>query len=404
MPAEMRSWHPREYFGWREGASEFLLPRVYEGDYVSQSSILFVGLDRPERLLSSGFALIIIDQAEQLSFAQFQTVSSRAGRQQGMPDQRVVLLFNPEGSDHWANRRYQFDKGNRVIRLDGGQTTAEVINCGLYDNWEHTPERYKRKLEGLTGNWRTRYRLNRWANFEGAIFEGWDWDTHTIPVPESWRRWGGYPPPNWMRARGLDFGFVHPFVCSWFACDPATERWYRYRELYRTQVANETHAESILREEQREREELSAHCRSDRERRMFDPLGLRVTYSFSDHARQERETFGGAGVWTDPAEKDIMAGIHTLTALLDPKQPGGPRLLFVRGSLVDGPDPALVQAEKPTCTEEEMGRLRWQKPRASGAEAGEAREVPVDLDNHGFDATRYLFHSMAGDPQVRIVG
>jgi hypothetical protein len=405
MPSEMLSWHGREFFGWKESESTFFLPRAKDASgRLRQSTILFVGLDRPERLLSSGFALIIVDQAEQISFAQFQMVSSRAGRQQGMPDQRIVLLFNADGSDHWANKRYQFDRGNRIVQIEGGKTTAEVINCGLYDNWAHTPERYKRKLEALTGNWRTRYRLNQWTNFEGSIFETWNWDVHTIVRPSAWDRWGGYPPPNWMRARGLDFGFVHPFVCSWFACEPSAQRWFRYREIHRTGVANEVHAATILREEQRERDVLLAHCANERERRMFAPGELRVTYSFSDHARQERETFSRAGVWTEPAEKDVMAGIQTLLSLLDPAQPGGPRLLFVRDSLVDGPDDVLVQAEKPTCTEEEMGSLRWQKPRASGPDAGEVREVMLDLNDDGFDATRYLMHSMAGDPQVRVVG
>ena len=401
LPPQFQTWHTRGRWGWKQDVSTLFFPPV-DG---KQSLIYCVGLDRPDRLLSSDFAIVIVDQAEQLTLEQFEMANGRSARQPGMPDGRTVLLFNPDDPEHWANRRYQFDLGSRVLHDADGKVTAEVINCAPGDNLDRAPERYRDKMQRLTGVWRERYYLNRWSRFEGMVFQAWDPDIHIVNAPEAWRAWGGLPPPDWERGRTLDFGYVDPFVCSWYAREPGLERWYRYREIYLTGRANEDHATDILRLEAQERETLTGLCGADASFSALLPQAqaLSVAWSFSDHARQERETFARAGVWTHPADKDILAGIQTLITLLDPTQPGGPRLLYVRDALVEQ-DARLAREGKPTCTERELGSIRWRRVPESDAQRGLTRELPVDRDNHGFDACRYLFHSMASAPRVGVWG
>ena len=401
LPAEFQTWHPREGWGWKETLSTVFFPRVDD----RQSVIYCVGLDRPDRLLSSDFADVVIDQAEQLTLEQFSMADGRSARQPDMPEGGTVALFNPDTPEHWANRRYQFDLGSRELFDDDGRLKAEVINCAPGDGLDLAPERYREKIMGLKGVWRERYYLNRWSRFEGMVFQAWDPDIHIVNAPEAWRAWGGLPPPDWERGRTLDFGYVDPFVCSWYAREPGLERWYRYREIYLTGRANEDHATDILRLEAQERETLTGLCGADASFSALLPQAqaLSVAWSFSDHARQERETFARAGVWTHPADKDILAGIQTLITLLDPTQPGGPRLLYVRDALVEQ-DARLAREGKPTCTERELGSIRWRRVPESDAQRGLTRELPVDRDNHGFDACRYLFHSMASAPRVGVWG
>jgi phage terminase large subunit len=83
------------------------------------------------------------------------------------------------------------------------------------------------------------------------------------------------------------------------------------------------------------------------------------------------------------ARKAVSPGIQAVASRM--KGDGAfPRILFLRDSLVER-DPALVDAKKPTCTEEEVESYVWNL--ASGRKKG---EEPVKEHDHGMDATRYM--------------
>jgi len=64
---------------------------------------------------------------------------------------------------------------------------------------------------------------------------------------------------------------------------------------------------------------------------------------------------------------------------------GRPRLFVFRDALVDA-DPALMAARKPYATVHEFDAYVWPK----GQDGKPQKEVPVDEDNHGMDALRYI--------------
>ncbi|MCG3369230.1 hypothetical protein JHQ74_10930, partial [Neisseria meningitidis] len=86
--------------------------------------------------------------------------------------------------------------------------------------------------------------------------------------------WGNLPPPDWPRVAGIDLGFENPFVCEWFAISPE-EHWYRYRELYLSQVTIDEHAAHLKRIDEEELaalREASARMDSDSQKNYADHL------------------------------------------------------------------------------------------------------------------------------------
>jgi hypothetical protein len=55
-------------------------------------------------------------------------------------------------------------------------------------------------------------------------------------MPQGWQQW--------RKIRAIDFGYVNPFVCQWWAIDN-DGRMFRYRELYMTGRTVKDHADKI---------------------------------------------------------------------------------------------------------------------------------------------------------------
>lgn len=398
LPLQMRTWNHAKGCGWKSDDSAVYYPRVNG----RRSVVWVVGLDKPERLFSANPSIIIIDQAEQITLDQFMKAQSRCARQADMPNGRIVMLFNPEHPDHWANQRYQFALGSRELRDASGEVQAEVVVCDPNDAMVLAPPRYRAVLERLTGTYRERYRLNRWTGFAGSVFEVWNPNVHLIEKPDLWARWGGYPPPAWPRYRGIDFGYYpDPFVLAWWAESPE-RKFYRYREIYHTKRLVEDHAKQAVALEERELQALRGACTTEEAETLRPYLGqLYVLGSWSDHDREDQETLNRHGIWSNNAKKDdIVAGLQTCIGMLDPAQPGGSRIFLIRNATVER-DPLLTDAEprRPACGEEEMAGYRWNKIDASGTK----RQLPVDRDQHFIDGGfRYVFHSMEDAVQVAV--
>jgi len=168
-------------------------------------------------------------------------------------------------------------------------------------------------------------------------------------------------------------------VCQWWAENP-DGRLYRYRELYGTKRLVEDWAHDIFALDQHERIRATI-CDHDAEDRAT--LERHLSHRADDCSRQ---TYGG--VTTTKATKDIESGVQAVQARLQEAGDGHPRLFLFRKALARR-DPLLTEAKKPTCTEEEIESYVWD--RVTGGRLGERiLEVPVDRDNHGMDAMRYL--------------
>jgi phage terminase large subunit len=200
---------------------------------------------------------------------------------------------------------------------------------------------------------------------EGTVYE-FDARLHLIdpfPIPAAWTRF-----------RSIDFGYTNPFVCGWWALDP-DGRMYLYREIYMTQRTVRQHADQIKR--------LERWYVND-DGKTPNPQRERIEATVADHDAEDRATLHECGIYTRPADKAISPGIQAVESRLAVAGDGRPRLFVVRGCLVER-DEELAAAHKPVCTEQEFDVYVWPK----GADGRPVKEVPVDLNNHGMDQTRY---------------
>jgi phage terminase large subunit len=372
------------------------------------SEIHVDGLDRPERMQGSRYGKAACDQAEDISFDQFQILNGCVGQHQTsfgepLPYRQLLLMFNPSHTDHWAYQRYQPDLGDGLRPDENGRPTRRVVHAQMEDLADLMTPDYRYSLETSHGVFRRRMWLGEWCSAEGQVFDCWDHRIHLVDLETiarrhpgcDWRAWGGYPPPEWPRYFGIDFGYEpDPFAAGWWAEAPDGTR-YLYRQLCHLRRTIEQQAEQILALEAEELNALRA-ARPD-EIPETDPRfeSLNLSGRWSDHHRGERAMLAARGIHTQPANKDILASIQTVLGELNIRAGRAwPALQVVKGSLVDM-DRDLRAQGKPTCLEEEMTGYIWRSTR-EGSMGGISRQLPRQLNDHCIDGmVRYPFHSLA---------
>lgn len=313
-------------------------PAAYR--YPNGSRLVVGGMDKPAKVMSTEYDLIYVQEATELAEGEYESLTTRL-RNGVMPWQQLLYDCNPDRPTHWLKQRAN---ANRCVMLESRHD----------DNPAVTPE-YLATLDRLSGVRYQRLRLGQWAAAEGLVYDGWDRAKHLIDARSI--------PAEWPRYWVLDFGFTNPFCCQWWAQDP-DGRLYRYRELYVTHRLVEDAAVEILRYSGDEPKPRAVICDHDAEGRA----------TFERHAK----------VTTLAAYKAVQDGIQAVAARLKAAGDGKPRLFLMRGALV-APDPARVEAKRPTCTEEEVEGYIWDT--SNGRKKG---EEPVKDDDHGCDAMRYL--------------
>ena len=315
--------------------------------YPNSSVVVVGGMDKPIKIMSSEYDMILAFEATEFSEDDFESFTTRL-RNGVMPYQQLLADCNPGPPRHWLYQRMLRGQARRII-------CRHRDNPRLYQADELTPygAAYMRVLADLTGVRRDRLRDGKWVAAEGMVYAEWDDKLHLTERFEI--------PQDWRRIRVVDFGYTNPFVCQWWAVD-GDGRMYLYREIYRTQRLVEDHAADITR--------LSA--------------GEHIEVTLADHDAEDRATLERYGVSTRAAYKGLSEGIQAVQSRLRPAGDGRPRLFILRDSLVQL-DQALVDAKKPTCTYEEIGGYVYPQAGRGRTE----KEAPVKEHDHGLDAARY---------------
>jgi len=326
--------------------------------YPNGSILAVGGLDKPRKVLSSDWDLIIVQQGEEISESALDaclTRINRPGSLSAIPFNQVILDVNPDAPTHWLRQRINIGTVTELISI-------HQDNPGLYDirthEWTRAGVKYMATLQQLTGVRRERLYLGHWAAAEGMVYE------------ESWQRSANLIdrfaiPRDWPRYLSVDFGFTHPFVCQWWAMDH-DGRLYRYREIYMTHKLVEDLAAQILR--------VSNWGKPD-----GDPLPYAI---ICDHDAEERATLERhLGLNTIAARKSVSDGIQAVATRMRPAGDEKPRLFLLADALVER-DHALTDSKKPTCTEEEIESYIWNDKAR--------KEEPVKDNDHGCDAMRYM--------------
>lgn len=151
--------------------------------YPSGSEIVVGGLDRPDKILSTSWDVIYVNEAIEVSEAAWDTLLSRLNRP-GRPSWLGHLIgdTNPGDPGHWLKKR-----------CDDGRTalwdTRHEANPALYDgrDWTDAGRAYRSRLDRLRGTRRKRLLEGVWAAGEGQWFDAFG-DAHVSPLAEYDRR------------------------------------------------------------------------------------------------------------------------------------------------------------------------------------------------------------------------
>lgn len=148
--------------------------------YPNGTEIALGGLDKPDKIMSSAWDIIYINEAIETTEEAWEKLATRLNRP-GRPPQLGYLIgdTNPGDPGHWLKVRGE--KG-LTVHWD----TAHEANPGLFANgaWTEAGEAYLAALDRLTGSRKKRLRYGLWAAGEGAWFDGFDADKHVSDLAE----------------------------------------------------------------------------------------------------------------------------------------------------------------------------------------------------------------------------
>lgn len=187
--------------------------------YANGSIVWAVGMDNPDKVLSSERDYIYVNQAEELTADDWEKLGTRTtGRAAVMPYTQLVGDANPAGSKHWIRERARAG----ALRLIQGR---HADNPTLYDDAGELTEQGQRtmaRLSQLTGIRRKRLFEGVWATAEGAVYDTFDPSVHVKERPRD-------ELTRWYLA--MDEGYTNPAVILLVGED-LDGRWHIYREWY----------------------------------------------------------------------------------------------------------------------------------------------------------------------------
>lgn len=354
--------------------------------YPNGSRILCGGLDNPDKILSGEFDFGYINQAEEISLDAWEKLSTRcSGRAGHTPYTQLFGDCNPGPPTHWILHRDRL----KVF------TQLHEYNPVLYDQETGALTEQGRRtmdvLDGLTGIRKKRGRFGLWVAAEGVVFEGFDTETHVIPSSRA---------PRFVnRYMSIDFGYTNPFVAQWWGED-YDGRLYLYREIYYTQRTVKMHSDQIKRLESGLTPAEWAQLSDESKDTVWHRQGEKIVTRVADHDAEDRATLSENGISTSPAKKEISVGIEKVQERLKVQPDERPRLYILEDACTEY-DPKLYREYPgdlhPCCTQHEFPVYTW--PEAKEDKAN--KEVPVDLNNHGMDAARYIvMHRDSGGDSV----
>jgi len=317
--------------------------------YPNGAVVAVCGLDDPEKIKSTEFDLMYVQECTELDLLDWELIVSRL-RNGVLGYQQVMGDCNPTYPQHWLKVRC--DEG--ICRLLESQ---HADNPMLWDEekgeWTAFGRGYLETLDSLSGYQYRRLRLGEWVAAEGMYFEDWDPKVHVceaFEVPAEWPRWVS-----------VDYGYAVPFCALWYAREPETRKIYVYREVYASGLRDEQQAEVIR--ERSEGERISQY--------VLDPS------MFNPRTEQRRPSiaavYAGLGVgpvW--PGMNSRKQGWAVVRRALAKGESGTPRLQVMRGRARNLEREIPAQVMDPLDPEDVADVVRGQK-----------------VDDHSVDSLRY---------------
>jgi phage terminase large subunit len=296
--------------------------------------------------LSTEWDAIYFDELVTFTQRQFLMIASRARTSKPGVSPVVRAGTNPGGPGaHWV-REWFIDKTVDLKQFPAYKPENYAYIPATLDDNPHIDPEYEQSLLDLPEALRRAYRYGDWDIFEGQYFSEWRKANHVgfVPIPEG---------VQWVRA--VDWGYVKPGWCGWFACLPEGRVILAWEYLFSQTIAAEV-AKEIKRRTQ--------------------ALGAKVRYTVGDTAMWTpegqtgetiAETFAKHGVPMVQADKDRVNGWQRVRHWLREAPDGKPWLMVT-------PDCPYAIRTFPAAV------MDTHKP----------EDVDSDGEDHALDAIRYF--------------
>jgi len=286
--------------------------------------------------LDAGLDWVFMEEATALDSDDFEVILSRM-RGKAADWSQIIMSTNPDGPEHWINKRLIVGK------------LATVYISFYYDN-PANPERYKTAMQLMTGIQYQRLVLGKWVQAQGAIYDMFDprlnVSTDAEYNPDLRVRWGvddGYAFGDGPGSAGY-----HPrvFLLGQPTAQGGMNIFYEYVK------ANELSDKSV-------------------DNMLALPYKRPELASVDSSAAELRRRIGDKGIMHSGATHKVSQGIQV-----------------VRRFICDGQGVRLLQIH-PRCVNliAELQSYRYD-PKSRRVDAGEP--APLKIDDHCADALRYL--------------
>lgn len=328
-------------------------------EYPNGSIIAVGGLDDPQKVMSSEWDFIFLQEATEVSEDAWQALTIRL-RNKVMPYQQLAGDANPGPPTHWLK-----------LRCDRG--ACVYLESKHEDNPTITSEDMA-TLDALTGVYYLRYRKGIWAAAEGVVYDEWSTPVHRVSLAQL-VAWGILTPDGKIGQAvkvvyaSQDHGFTNPGVIQVWAVD-GDGRIYLIHEIYQTQQTDDWWLEQAV--------------------------GLKKTYGIRAFIHDPSEPgyivkAKAKGMNAIAADNSIPLGISAMQERLKIAGDGRPRFYVYEYALKDR-DEARVATKQPFSFEGEITGYCYPK-----AQDGKPiKEVPVKLNDHSMDAARYMCKYLDG--------
>lgn len=348
-----------------EGVTKFGGEKAQFYDYPTGSRVWVGGMDHPGKVLSAERDVVLVNQAEELEENDWETISTRTtGRSGVLSPGRLIGDCNPGPSTHWiiahatAGTLRMFASKHRDNPTLFDPATGMITKQGVIS---------MAALDKLTGVRRKRLKDGLWVAAEGVVYETWDPTIHVKGPEESelLKKTIVY------YLAGVDWGWTNPGVIQVWGID-GDGRMMRVQEIYQT---GKFVAASI------EEDAWWLHKAREVMKRW------KIKHFVPDPSSPDNiAVFESAGLPCVEAFNSVELGIQNVQSRLTVQPDGLPRIMLLHDSFDPDPDPVLIEANKPTRTEQEIEVYAYPKDKGDK----EKKEEPVAKDNHGLDCTRYV--------------
>lgn len=277
------------------------------------------------------------------------------------PRAKLFGTTNPDSPAHWLKVKF-------LDRIGKGLERWRSWHFTLDDN-PALSEEYKNQIKSeFTGLWFKRFVLGQWVAAEGAIYDMWDVDKHTIP-------WDDLPEMRELIACAIDYGTTNPTVAGILglsaemdALGRPTPRLFMVDEwVYDATASQEKLTDGELSKRLRAWLDAGGHIPRD----TFPSMKPR--YIIVDpSAASFRVQLSQDGLTATAADNDVLYGIRTVASLI-----GAGKLLIAR------PTDANPERGCPRFIQEAPG-YAWDPD-----ETLKGVDKPIKVADHSLDQGRY---------------